>query len=138
MADTNEETAPPRTAAEYEFNPEQNAVIRELAGVMNVAGLVLMALAIVTILYAGAFIAGVGRDPTPLVFAAFCAPMVIAGFWVRGAAEPLLKIVDTEGKDITHLMSALSELRRIFSLLRTGFAVSLGIAVVGVFLRAMQ
>lgn len=133
MADPND-----RAPGEYEFNAEQNAVIRDLAGVMSVAGLVLMALAIVAILYAGAFIASANRDPTPMVFAAFCAPMVIAGFWVRGASAPLLKIVETEGSDIAHLMTALAELRRIFALLRTGFAVSLAIAVVGVVLRAMQ
>lgn len=130
--------AEPAEKSEYEFSAEQNTVIRDLAGVMSVAGLVLMALAIVAILYVGVFVASAARDPTPMVFAAFCAPMVIAGFWVRGAAEPLLKIVDTEGRDITHLMNALSELRRIFALLRTGFAASLFIAVAGVLLRALS
>lgn len=130
--------AEPAEKPEYEFSAEQNAVIRDLAAVMSVAGLVLMALAIVAILYVGVFVATAARDPTPMVFAAFCAPMVIAGFWVRGAAAPLLKIVETEGRDITHLMSALSELRRIFALLRTGFAASLFIAVAGVVLRALS
>ncbi len=128
----------PAEKSEYEFSADQNVVIRDLAGVMSVAGLVLMALAIVAILYVGVFVASAARDPTPMVFAAFCAPMVIAGFWVRRASELLLKIVDTEGRDITHLMTALAELRRIFALLRTGFAASLFIAVVGVLLRALQ
>lgn len=123
---------------EYEFSAAQNVVIRDLAHVMSVAGLVLMAVAIVAILYVGVFVASAARDPTPMVFAAFCAPMVIAGFWVRGASGLLLKIVDTEGRDITHLMEALGELRRIFALLRTGFAASLFIAVAGVVLRALQ
>jgi hypothetical protein len=130
--------AEPAQQSEYEFSAEQNVIIRDLAGVMSVAGLVLMALAIVAILYVGVFVASAARDPTPMVFAAFCAPMVIAGFWVRRASELLLKIVDTEGSDITHLMTALAELRRIFALLRTGFAASLFIAVVGVVLRALQ
>lgn len=128
----------PAEKSEYEFSADQNVIIRDLAGVMSVAGLVLMALAIVAILYVGVFVASAARDPTPMVFAAFCAPMVIAGFWVRRASELLLKIVDTEGRDITHLMTALAELRRIFALLRTGFAASLFIAVVGVVLRALQ
>lgn len=130
--------APTEASKEYEFTAEQNAVIRDLASVVSVAGLVLMALAIVGILYVGAYITSANHDPTPMVFAAFCAPMVIAGFWLRGASEPLLKIVDTEGRDITHLMQALQELRRIFALLRTGFAVSLFVAVGGIVLRSMQ
>lgn len=123
---------------EYEFNAEQNGVIRDLANVMSVAGLVLMALGIVVILYTGAFITSTNHDPTPMIFAAFCAPMVIAGFWIRGAAEPLLKIVDTQGSDVSHLMTTFRELRRIFALLRTGFAVSLFVAVAGLLLRVMQ
>ena len=130
--------APTEASKEYEFTAEQNAVIRDLASVVSVAGLVLMALAIVGILYDGANITSANHDPTPMVFAAFCAPRVIAGFWLRGAAEPLLKIVDTEGRDITHLMQALQELRRIFAMLRTGFGVSLVVAVGGIVLRSMQ
>jgi uncharacterized membrane protein len=103
-----------------------------------VTGLVLIALAIVAILYAVMFIAGSRQDPTPLVVTALCAPMVIAGFGLRSAAEPLLKIVGTEGQDITHLMSALREFHRVFALQRTGFALALLVAVAGVLIQAMR
>jgi hypothetical protein len=121
-----------KPAGQYEFTPAENEVVRDLAGTMSVTGLVLIALAIVAILYAVMFIAGSRQDPTPLVVTALCAPMVIAGFGLRSAAEPLLKIVGTEGSDITHLMSALREFRRVFALQRAGFALALLVAVVAV------
>jgi hypothetical protein len=125
-----------KPAGQYEFTPTENEVVRDLAGTMTVTGLVLIALAIVAILYAGVFIAGSRQDPTPLVVTAFCAPMVIAGFGLRSAAEMLQKIVATEGSDMTHLMSALREFRRVFSLQRTGFALALVVAVAGVLVQA--
>lgn len=127
-----------KPAGQYEFTATENEVVRELANTMAVTGLVLIALAIVAILYAGVFIAGSRQDPTPLVVTAFCAPMVVAGFGLRSAADPLLKIVSTQGQDITHLMSALREFKRVFSLQRTGFALALLVAVAGVLVRALH
>jgi hypothetical protein len=126
------------TADEYEFTKEQNDVVRDLANTVSITGLVLMALGIVALVYAGVFITGNRTDPTPLVLAAFCAPMVIAGFWLRSTAEPLLKIVDTQGRDITNLVDALKEFRRVFALQRTGFAIALVFAIGGVLIRAMH
>ncbi|MBK8697324.1 MAG: hypothetical protein IPN17_34965 [Deltaproteobacteria bacterium] len=126
------------TASQYEFTPAENEVVRDLAGTLSVTGLVLIALAIVAILYAGVFIAGSRQDPTPLVVTALCAPMVIAGFGLRSAAEPLLKIVHTKGEDVTHLMSALREFKRVFALQRLGFALALMVAVAGVLVQAMH
>jgi hypothetical protein len=125
-----------KPAGQYEFTSAENEVVRDLAGTMSVTGLVLIALAIVAILYAVMFIAGSRQDPTPLVVTALCAPMVIAGFGLRSAAEPLLKIVGTEGQDITHLMTGLREFRRVFALQRTGFALALLVAVVAVVVQA--
>jgi hypothetical protein len=125
-----------KPAGQYEFTSAE--VVRGLAGTMSVTGLVLIALAIVAILYAVMFIAGSRQDPTPLVVTALCAPMVIAGFGLRSAAEPLLKIVGTEGQDITHLMSALREFHRVFALQRTGFALALLVAVIAVVVQALH
>lgn len=130
----NEESDKP--SVPYEFTPAENEVVRELAGTMAVTGLVLIALAIVAILYAGVFIVGSRQDPTPLVVTALCAPMVIAGFGLRSAAEPLLKIVGSQGQDMTHLMTSLREFRRVFAQQRTGFALALVVAVVGVLVQA--
>lgn len=127
-----------RSTTSYEFSAAESAVVRELAQTLSVTGLVLMALGIVAILYAGVFIAGSRQDITPLVVAALCAPMVIAGFWLRSTAEPLQKIADAKGGSIAPLMGVLREFTRIFALQRTGFALALAVAIVGVLVQVAR
>ncbi len=122
----------------FTLSERDKGVVRELAGTLSVTGLVLMALAIVAILYAVVFIVSERHDPTLLVVTALCAPMVIAGFWLRSSAEPLLKIADAPGDDVARLMGALREFQRVFALQRTGFSLALLVAVVGVVLQAMR
>jgi hypothetical protein len=126
----------PEPAREYEFTEAENKVLRELVETLSVAGLVMLALGIASVLYAGVYVTGPLHDPTPLVVVATCAPLVIAGWWLRGAAAPLQRVVETRGKDISHLMDALREFQRIFALQRTGFALAFLVAVVGLLLRA--
>jgi hypothetical protein len=55
--------------------------------------------------------------------AIFCAVnfliYLLVGVWTRQAAGSFRKIVDTQGNDISHLMSALSALNRMYSLVLT-------------------
>ncbi|MEZ4389670.1 MAG: hypothetical protein R3A48_01140 [Polyangiales bacterium] len=127
-----------RSTRQYEFSAAEHAVVRELAQTLSVTGLVLMALGIVAILYAGVFIAGSRQDLTPLVVAALCAPMVIAGFWLRATAEPLLRLSDAKGEAVKDLMTVLKEFTRIFALQRTGFALALVVAVAGVIVQVTR
>ena len=122
----------------YALSEGDKGVLRDLATTLSVTGLVLMALAIVAILYAVVFIVSERHDPTLLVVTALCAPMVIGGFWLRSSAEPLLKIADAPGDDVPRLIGALREFQRVFALQRTGFSLALVVAVVGVVLQAMR
>jgi hypothetical protein len=92
---------------QYEFTVEQNRVIGDLAGKMRFVGLFLILGGVLECLSVlrgdlGHLIAGV-------VF-------ILFGVWTRGAAGSFRKIVDTEGRDITHLMRALGELRQMYTL----------------------
>jgi hypothetical protein len=55
--------------------------------------------------------------------AIFCAVnfliYLLVGVWTREAAGSFRKIVDTQGNDISHLMSALSALNRMYTLILT-------------------
>jgi hypothetical protein len=122
----------------YALSESDKGLLRELATTLAVTGLVLMALAIVAILYAVVFIVSERHDPTLLVVTALCAPLVVAGFWLRSAAEPLTRIIDEPGDAAPRLMGALREFQRVFALQRTGFALALVVAVAGVVLQAMR
>lgn len=122
----------------YALSEGDKSVLRDLATTLSVTGLVLMALAIVAILYAVVFIVSERHDPTLLVVTALCAPLVIAGFWLRSASEPLTRLVDAPGDAAPRLMGVLREFQRVFALQRTGFALALVVAVAGVLIQAMR
>ncbi|MFO0626439.1 MAG: hypothetical protein U0325_12570 [Polyangiales bacterium] len=122
----------------YALSESDKGVLRDLASTLAVTGLVLMALAIVAILYAVVFIVSERHDPTLLVVTALCAPLVVAGFWLRSAAEPLTRIVDAPGEAAPRLISVMREFLRVFTLQRTGFALALVVAVAGVLLQALR
>jgi hypothetical protein len=44
---------------------------------------------------------------------------LVLGVWTRAAGGSFQKIVDTQGSDISHLMSALSSLHSMFALVYT-------------------
>ena len=113
----------------------QRTSLRDLSTVLSTSGLVLMALGIVTILYVLSFFFGHRRDPTPLVFAMFCAPMVLAGLWLRNAATALEPVAGSATSGVSSLMTALGEFRRVFSLQRWAYVIALAVAVVGVVVR---
>jgi len=122
----------------YALSEGDKTVLRDLAATLSVTGLILMALAIVAILYAVVFIVSARRDPTLLVVTALCAPMVIAGFRLRSAAEPLTGLVDAQGDAAPRLMGILRSLQPVFALQRTSFAVALVAGVAGVLLQATR
>jgi hypothetical protein len=54
---------------------------------------------------------------------------LLIGVWTRRSAGSFKKIVDTRGSDITHLMNALSELNKMYTLLYT--LIIIGLLVLG-------
>ena len=94
---------------EYEFSPQQNEVFGGLASAMKFVGICLIIVAIlhglaVTRGNAGALVSG---------FIYF-----FIGIWTIGAAGSFRKIVDTQGRDITNLMAAITSLRSLYHLQR--------------------
>lgn len=93
---------------QYEFSDAENALIRDLAGKMHFVGLFGIALGILTIAVGG-LILHVG----PILTGTFYA---VLGLWTQRASTAFKSIVDTKGSDVTHLIDALSDLRRLYSL----------------------
>jgi hypothetical protein len=55
---------------------------------------------------------------------------LLMGSWTRSAAEDFQKIVDTQGRDISHLMNALASLHSMYALVYTLVMVTLLISLV--------
>jgi hypothetical protein len=93
---------------QYEFTAEQNATIGDLARKMRFVAVFLIlggALECLTVL---------GGHLTGLISGLV---HVFLGAWTWSAGNSFRQIVDTQGQDITHLMSALGDLRRVYGLL---------------------
>ena len=93
---------------QYEFKPQENKIIGELAAKMHFVGLFLLA--------SGLLVIGIGvivHHYGPITSGTlFC----VVGLWTQRASVSLKSVVYTEGKDISHLISALEDLRKLYSL----------------------
>ena len=94
---------------QYEFKPEENRIIGELAWKMSFVGLFLLA--------NGLLIIVIGVVPLfhfgPIISGTL---MCVVGLWTQRASMAFRNVVDTEGRDISHLMKALDDLRKLYSL----------------------
>ena len=98
----------------YEFTPMQNPTIRTLAQRMRVIGIVYIIFAVFVGI--GAFVVLLQSLPSALVGFLEVALFAFLGLWTYRGAASFQLIVDTKGSDISHLMNALDELRKIYSL----------------------
>jgi hypothetical protein len=101
---------PGRTS--YEFGPDQNELIGTLASKMRFVGMFLIALGVVALLGAAAQFRDL-RDGNLIVFGLF---QIVIGAWTRSAGGGFHRIVTTQGADIPHLMAALQDLRKLYTL----------------------
>src|SRR5262249_33056774 len=111
------------TFPQYEFTPQQNRVIGQLAGDMNWVAVPLVALGV---LYAIAGVVAMIQAITHraeatfsllwLLLAGAVAIFLIGqGMMTMKAAGSFRQIVDTRGQDINHLMDALEKMRVQYS-----------------------
>ncbi|MCX6133229.1 MAG: hypothetical protein NTU47_05370 [Ignavibacteriales bacterium] len=101
--------------APYEFTPAQNDIIRVLARKMKFVG--------VFYIIASCFVALAGVVAfffSPLVglfYLVLVTPELLIGIWTIHAAHSFRLVIDTKGRDIPHLMDALTDLRKLYTLM---------------------
>jgi hypothetical protein len=107
---------------EYEFSEPQNVTIRELAGAMSFVGLLSIIFGVLGVLggLGNTFTVNAGSGLGTLVQGVIA---ILVGVWTRGAAASFDNITKTQGSDISNLMTALGELKRIYTLQRIAYIV---------------
>jgi hypothetical protein len=145
----------------YEFTEAQNREIGGLARKMRLVGLVAVILGVVNLILGLLLLIYAFRDQLPaealrripedtlkqlappsqlwaVVLQAVASGLIflLIGLWTRSAAAEFRQIVDTSGRDIGHLMSALGSLHKMYSLLYTLIIVGIlaFLLTIGVFL----
>ena len=95
----------------YEFNNTQNQLIRELSQKMRFVSYFLIGLGIVVAI--GGLVAIARGGLGNIIYGII---QIVIGFWTNKAASAFKQIVNTQGNDIENLMSALGELRKLYTL----------------------
>ncbi len=98
----------------YEFTAEQNAVIRDLGRKMQGVGIFMIVLGVLSL--AGFAVGLLGPRAPNLVWIPIAAFFLLIGLWTVRAAREFRQVAETEGQDIPHLMTALEELRKFYTL----------------------
>ncbi len=105
----------PKPQLAYEFTVTQNEIIRTLAGKMKFVGIFY----IVASCFVG--LAGlIAMFFSPLigvVYLVLLTPELLIGIWTINAAQSFKLVVETKGRDIPHLINALTALRKLYTLL---------------------
>jgi hypothetical protein len=92
---------------EYEFSENENAVFVDLAVKMSFVGLFTMV--------SGFFVIAIGiysHDPGTIIMGSLYSLM---GIWTHRASVSFRNIKDTQGKDVSHLMHAIRDLQRLYT-----------------------
>ncbi|HEY8077445.1 MAG TPA: hypothetical protein VIF62_25140 [Labilithrix sp.] len=100
----------------YEFDPKQNDVIEKLGRSMHVVGIFMFVFGVLGLV--GSVLAIVTHQVGPQSGFAESLVMTLFGFWTQRAGGRFTKIVKTTGNDVTHLMAALDDLRKMYGVVR--------------------
>ena len=115
--------------AEYEFNQEENEVLARLAFTMKWTGVMVLIYTVLSAVHVIIVYAQVrllfASLPFMFKFMVFslAAQLVVSvgyflvGIWTNRGGDAFRRVVDTKGNDLTHLMVALEQLRRVYSLI---------------------
>jgi hypothetical protein len=97
------------TEKQYEFKPQENKIIGELAAKMHFVGLFMLAIGLLVIAIGAVVVVHIG----PIITGTLTC---LVGLWTQRASVSFKNVVYTEGRDISHLISALEDLRKLYSL----------------------
>jgi CHASE3 domain sensor protein len=99
--------------AQYEFNNAQNEIILGLSQKINIVSIFLIVVGIlITLIGIIGFIVPDVPISNPISNLIDGIIYFLIGLWGKRAANSFRQIVDTQGNDIDHLMSALGELKK--------------------------
>jgi hypothetical protein len=100
--------ASPSTSHAYEFSDEDNVVIQVLASRMNFVGLFALGVGIFVI-FLGALFFHIASILSGSLYA-------VIGIWTHRAGHSFHNITATRGNDLRHLMHAIRDLQRLYTI----------------------
>jgi hypothetical protein len=120
--------APSRGSSQYEFSLAENQTLARLGSKMSFVGLFMLGIGLFF------FVSGIVRWvqsrnlEVGLLFLTLL--FMVVGIWTHRGGKEFLKVAETEGNDVSHLMVALANLLKFYTLLYLLFFVALVFAII--------
>lgn len=134
---------PSDSSPSYEFSADQNEVIGKLAAAMQWVAIPLIIVGILYAISAVAHFAWVFQDwswrvALPVLLVGLGGVLyLVLGIWTKRAAASFSEVVSTTGSDVAHLMTALDNLRKTYSLLSLFVKIYVALLAIGLIFTAI-
>jgi len=124
-------TPAPAAAAvsvQYEFNYSENSIIGNLGSKMCFVGLFMLGIGL--FFFVSVIIRWVKSFHLEVALLFLTLLFIVVGIWTHRAGREFRSVAETQGKDISHLMIALGNLLKLYTLLYLLFFIALVFAII--------
>jgi hypothetical protein len=127
-ADSSLATVAPADSSQYEFSYSENAIIGNLGSKMSFVGLFMLGIGL--FFSASVIIRWVQSQHLEVGLLFLTLLFIVVGIWTHRAGHEFRSVAKTQGKDISHLMGALENLLKLYTLLYLLFFIALVFAAI--------
>ena len=126
--------APPPSASaanattQYEFNYSENSIIGNLGSKMSFVGLFMLGIGL--FFFVSVIIRWIKSHHLEVALLFLTLLFIVVGIWTHRAGREFRNVADTQGKDIHHLMGALKNLLKLYTLIYLLFFIALIFAII--------
>ncbi len=118
----------PAGSPQYEFTYSDNSIIGNLGSKMSFVGLFMLGIGL--FFFASVIIRWVQSHHLEVALLFLTLLFIVVGIWTHRAGREFRSVAESHGKDISHLMGALENLLKLYTLLYLLFFIGLVFAII--------
>ena len=118
----------PAGSPQYEFTYSENSIIANLGSKMSFVGLFMLGIGL--FFFASVIIRWVQSHHLEVALLFLTLLFIVVGIWTHRAGREFRSVAESHGKDISHLMRALENLLKLYTLLHLLFFIGLVFAII--------
>jgi hypothetical protein len=118
----------PAGSSQYEFSYSENSIIGNLGSKMSFVGLFMLGIGL--FFFVSVIIRWVQSHHLEVALLFLTLLFIVVGIWTHRAGRGFRSVAETQGKDISHLMGALENLLKLYTLLYLLFFIALVFAII--------
>src|SRR5271157_5059231 len=118
----------PAVSSRYEFSYSDNLIIGNLGSKMSFVGLFMLGIGL--FFFVSVIIRWVQSHHLEVALLFLTLLLIVVGIWTHRAGREFRSVAEAQGKDISHLMGALENLHKLYTLLYVLFFIALVFAII--------